>query len=85
MNSKAQTLFISVLVAGMIFFAGVIVVNFIKDDVTTARGADALNCSSSTISDGNKIACLGTDIVIPYFIIIVLSAAGGLITSRLLL
>ena len=83
MNSKGQTMFIAILIACMIFFAGVIVVNFLKDDITTAR--NALDCTNSTISDGTKLTCLGTDIVVPYFIIIFLSAAGGLIAAKLTL
>jgi uncharacterized membrane protein len=83
MNSKGQTMFIAIIVACMIFFAGVIVVNFFKDDITTARVA--MDCSNPAISDGSKVTCLGIDIVVPYFILIFLSAAGGLIAARLLL
>ena len=85
MNTKAQTMFIALLVAGMIFFAGVIFVNFIKDDVSTARGVDKMDCANPAISDGSKVACLGIDIVIPYFIVIFLSATGGLIAAKLML
>jgi hypothetical protein len=80
MNNKAQTMFIAILIAGMIFFTGVIFVNFIKDDITTARVA--MDCTNAGISDGAKLTCLGIDIVVPYFIVVFLSAAGGLIASR---
>ena len=83
MNNKAQTMFIAVLIAGMIFFTGVIFINFIKDDITTTR--TSMDCSNSTISDGAKLTCLGIDIVVPYFIVVFISAAGGLIAARLLL
>ena len=78
-------MFISVLVACMIFVAGVIVVNFLKDDISTARDSSHLDCTNSSISDGAKVTCLGTDIVVPYFIVIFISAAGGLIAARLTL
>jgi hypothetical protein len=83
MNLKGQTMFFAIIVACMIFFSGVIVVNFLKDDVTTSR--IDMDCADATISDGSKIACLGLDLVIPYFIVVFLSAAGGLIAAKLLL
>ncbi len=82
-GNKGQTLFLSVIVAAMIFVAGVIVVNFIKDDVSTSR--IDMDCANPAISDGAKLTCLGIDIVVPYFIVIFLSAAGGLITAKLLI
>ena len=83
MNNKGQTMFIAIIVACMIFFAGAIMVNFFKDDITSAR--TSMDCTNPTISDGSKLTCLGIDIVIPYFIIVFLSAAGGLIASRLMI
>ena len=85
MNSKGQTMFMAIIIACMIFFAGVITVNFIKDDVTTARLSTAMDCTNSSISDGSKVVCLGIDLAVPYFIVLFLSAAGGLIAARLML
>lgn len=83
MNRKGQTLFLSILIAVMIFAFGMLVLNFLLPDVDTAR--TALNCTNATISDGNKIACLGTDGVVPYFIILIISTGGGLVLSKLIL
>ncbi len=82
MNNKAQIsgIGIAIVVAMFLFIIGMININFIKDEVTRTRGD--LNCSLTTISDGSKLTCLLTDLVIPYFIIIIISAAGGLITSK---
>ena len=90
MNKKAQTsgissLGIALMVAMFIFMIGMININFIKDEVTRARGADQLNCISDAVSDGTKITCLIVDIVIPYFIILIFAAAGGIITVKLLI
>lgn len=83
MKNKAQSgLGIALIVAIMIFMVGVISVNFVRDAVTSARSD--LVCTG-TISDGTKLACLLVDVVVPYFIVMVLSAAGGLITAKLLL
>lgn len=54
----------------------------------TAQGP-GLDCGSSSspnqnVSDGTKITCLVTDGVVPYFIIVIISIAGGLIIGRAL-
>ena len=83
MNNQGQTLFISIIIAAMLFFVGVLTINLIRDDISTFR--TALSCSDpSIISDGTKLACLIGDGVVPYLIVLVLSTAGGLIASRFL-
>lgn len=87
MYNKSQTsgipnLLLALLVAGFIFFIGMGIINILKPEITTARNNNNLDCSSSTISDGNKVTCLLIDIVIPYVFIIIVAAAGGIITAR---
>ena len=83
MNKRGNT-FASVMVAIIIFMIGMITVNFIMPEVTSTR--TSLSCSNAgSISDGTKLMCLGIDFVIPYFIILVISLAGGLITEKLLI
>ncbi len=85
MNKKSQALpglGFAVVVALMIFFIGMLAMNFIRDEVTAARNVSNLNCSDYSISDGSKLTCLLIDIVVPYFIIIIIAAAGGIITAR---
>lgn len=85
MNNKGQlgAIGIAFVTAVMLFIAGMIAVNFIKGSVTDAR--NDLTCSTAGISDGTKLTCLLIDGVVPYWIIGIISAAGGLITARLLL
>ena len=72
--------FLGLVIGFMLFMAGMVVLNFIKDDVTSARVN--LNCDDMTISDGSKLTCLAVDGVVPYFIIILLSTAGGIMFGR---
>jgi len=83
MNNKGQ-MGISVIIAIMIFLSGMVVINILKPEITLVRSTTTgLNCSNAdSISDGTKLTCLAVDLVIPYFIIIILSAAGGVITSK---
>tara|TARA_Y100000310_G_C20633498_1_gene789930 strand:- start:1195 stop:1467 length:273 start_codon:yes stop_codon:yes gene_type:complete len=90
MNRKGQTLGIALVIAITIFIVGMLNVNFIKDEVTRVRDSSNLDCGNTAefpegISDGTKLSCLVVDLVVPYFIIIIFSVAGGLITARFLL
>jgi hypothetical protein len=86
MNKKAEitnlSVGIAVVVAIFLFMVGIMNVNFIKDEVSRTRNVENLNCADSSISDGAKLACLAVDLVIPYFIIIILSASGGYVIGR---
>ena len=83
-NKGGQTLGIAIMVALFLFIVGMMSVNFLKDAVSRARDSNNLNCSGD-ISDGNKLTCLAVDIVIPYFIITIISVSGGFITARFIL
>jgi hypothetical protein len=63
---------------------GMIVANFFKTPIDDARSA--LDCSNTAgITDGTKLLCLNVDITLIYFIILVVSIAGGAILDKLLL
>lgn len=84
MNNKGQTMGIAIISAIFIFIVGMMIINFIMDEVTTARAN--LNCASaSTISDGNKLLCLVIDTTVFYWIILVFSVLTGVIVSRMTL
>lgn len=82
MNRKGQTIMLAILSGVFIFLAGIIFINFLFDDVDVARSM--LACSdASSISDGIKLTCLFIDAVIPYWIVLIVSASGGMIFARL--
>lgn len=84
MNSKGQTIMLSILFAIFIFLVGIVFINFLKSDVLTFRGA--MSCADpSGISDGTKLTCLFGDATLPYWILLVISLSGGMILSRLLI
>lgn len=92
MNKKGQVMIMSIIVGIMIFVSGMIFLNFIKIEVedarneTLANGQMGYNCDNSTgLTAGEQITCLVIDSVIPYYIIIIVSFAGGVITDRLLI
>jgi hypothetical protein len=74
-----------VLIAGMLFGAGMLFVNPLKESVDTFRtdfGCYSRGLPDTTISDGAKVTCLAADLANPYFILLVISTAGGLIITK---
>jgi len=84
-NKRGQTLGVAIIISIFIFIVGMLTINIIKPEVTVARSPAVLDCANSSITDGNKLTCLAVDVVVPYFIILVLAIAGGIITARLML
>lgn len=83
MNKKGQV-GIAIIGAIMIFMVGMLTINILKPEITIARGATGLDCANVTnISDGTKLTCLAVDFSLPYFILIIFSATGGVLMARL--
>jgi len=78
--NKRGNVFFGVFVGLFLFATGVFVIPFLTDDITTTRSL--LDCGNSTISDGTKLMCLQTDILIPYLIWFFTSLAVGYIIGR---
>ena len=86
MNNKGQTIAMSILFAVFLFIFGMLFLNFLRPLIIDVRNADNLDCQDvASISDGIKVTCLLTDGVIPYFIVTIISLAGGILTSKLLI
>jgi len=83
LQNKTGSMYFSIIIALVLFMVGMVVVNILKPEVTTARLA--LDCAGTPATDGTKVLCLITDSVVPYFIILVLSIALGVITEKVLL
>ena len=72
----------AIIIALLIFIIGMISINFIKTEVTSARGL--IDCTTPA-TDGTKLMCLNIDIVIPYIMLVIFSIAGGVITEKFLI
>jgi len=84
MKGKKANMSLAVLSALAVFVCGFLFINFLTPEIDTFR--TAMDCSNvAGITDGQKIMCLGGGLVVPYFIIGLLSLAIGGITSRLTL
>lgn len=84
MNNKGQTAMLGLMIGIFIFMMAMVFIDPIKAVISDARGADQLNCSSSTISDGDKATCLIVDLILPYFIAVVIAIAGAWIGAKII-
>lgn len=87
MNNKGQAMLGAAVVSAIILFiVGIMVIDLIKPEITTVRDASNLDCSNTSgISDGTKLTCLGIDLIIPYFFLLVISITGGVIIAKFLI
>lgn len=84
MNKKGQSLGLAILSAIVLIVVGFMILNFIMPEISTSR--IDLNCGDpDAITSGTKLVCLVGDIIVPYWILLVLMVAIGGITARLFL
>ena len=76
MNKKANIYF-GIVIALVVWIAGILILPFIVNDITTFRVA--MDCTNTAISDITKINCLAGDSLIPYYIWTLVSIALGFI------
>jgi len=82
MKKKGQSLAIGIMSFIFVFIVGMLFLNFLLPEVSTAR-VD-LNCAdASAISDGTKLLCLAIGTTVPYWIIIIFGISIGFVTARL--
>lgn len=85
MNKKGNQLISDITIAIMIFAVGMLFANFLPDIIDYSRSSNGMDCDNQNISDGAKVVCLGIDLINTYWIVIVISTAGGVILSRFVL
>jgi hypothetical protein len=98
-ENKGQSILMGVIIGVMLFLVGMVFLNFITPEhwidgsdsmlVELGCGTVAANGTivgaAAGISDGVKATCLIGEIIIPYFIVLVISAVGGIVLARFLL
>ena len=84
LNNKGQAVIVSLMVGIFVFMMAMVFIDPLKDVITEVRSPTQLDCSNSSISDGNKMTCLEVDLILPYFIGVILALAGYYITSKII-
>jgi len=84
LKDKRGSTYSVIMIALIIFMVGFVVANFLKEPIDNAR--IDLKCSdSANISDGTKWMCIAVDTTLIYFIILIVSIAGGILIDRLMI
>ena len=82
LNNKGQTALIGLMIGVMIFMMAMIFIDPLADVIDETRNNSQLDCSNTSITDGKKATCLIVDLILPYFIAIIIAIAGALISAR---
>lgn len=82
MNRRGESIFLGIISGIVVFMFGVLFVNFLGTDITTSQSSTNLDCTNSSITDGTRLNCLGTDIIVPYYFIILIAVSVGAIIGR---
>ena len=76
MNKKGQAIFVGIMIAIMVFITAIVLIEPLKEVITTGRSVGYLDCTNTSISVGTKATCILVDLWLFYFVGVVI--AGGL-------
>lgn len=79
MKSKKGNIYFAVVIALIIWIAGILILPFITDDIDTFR--TDMDCENNSISNTSKVVCLAGDSLVPYFLWTLISLALGFIAG----
>ena len=85
MNRKGQTALIGLVIGVFLFMFAMSIIDPLADVISETRTVGQLDCDNNSITDGKKATCLIVDLMLPYFIAIVLAVAGGYIGARFII
>lgn len=83
MNKKGQiAAILGVMIFVFTFIVATIVADPIKEIVDINRDSEHLDCEADNLTTGTAATCVVVDLVLPFFISIVIGSGAGLIVSR---
>ena len=81
-NKSGQVAIMGLMVGIMVFMLAMIFIAPLGDVIDETRAVGQLDCSNDSISDGHKATCLIVDLIMPYFIAVVLAVGAAWISAR---
>lgn len=82
MSKKAQYILVNIMIAFMIFAVAVLFIKPIKDQVVLARDTDHLNCTSPTVTTGESMTCILSDMYLWVFFGVVVFGGIGYVLQQ---
>ncbi|UCD20536.1 MAG: hypothetical protein JSW08_02025 [archaeon] len=81
-NRKGQVMLLGMMIAIFMVAFAIATLPALKSLIDSARDSAGLDCSTSTISTGARMACLIVDLILPYFAAVVIFGGLGYILAR---
>lgn len=82
-KNKKGNFIITAIIALAFFMFGILIIGLLFPDISIARSVDVLDCANVSISNGEKLSCLGVDSIVPAFIIFLVLIGGGAVIYKL--
>lgn len=82
LNKKSQTVFVGVMIAIMVFITAIVLINPLKDVITTGRNVDNLDCGNESITVGTRATCILVDLWLFYFVGTTIAGGIAFITAK---
>jgi hypothetical protein len=67
-NKKGQVMVYRLMIVVFVILLALVLITPLKDVIVDTRDTDKLNCTSPDLTYGQESACLGVDLLLPYFI-----------------
>ena len=82
MKKKGQAVFVGIMIAIMVFITAVVLINPLKEVITTARDVDHLDCVNESIAVGERATCILVDLWLFYFTGVCIAGGLAFITAK---
>jgi len=67
-NEKGQVMVYRLMIMVFVLMMALVIMNPLRDVIIDVRDTDQLNCTSPDLTFGQETACLGVDVLLPYFV-----------------
>ena len=81
-KNKGQATILGLMLFVMVLTFAIMIIPSFKENIIWVRGDEGMNCTSETLTTGQSMTCLAVDLFLPYFIIAIVLAGGGLIAYK---
>jgi len=83
-NKHGQVALVGLMIGIIIFMLAMVFIDPLTDVISETRAVTQLDCDNASISDGQKATCLIVDLILPYFIAMVIAVGGGYLGARIM-
>ena len=82
MNKKGQYIFAGIMIAIMVFITAVVLIEPLKEVITTGRDVNHLDCVNESITVGTRATCILIDLWLFYFVGVTIAGGIAFISAK---